>query len=173
MLDMSDEEYEDEQEHTLSVLLKLDKQKIPEKFILARWRKDIKRTHTRVKVTYDDWKGDHDAQRYNKLQKKLDDVADLAVISDENCDLLWNMMDEFQSKISKHDSTLRSCALTSTNATGDVCKSSGKSNGLRSPLAVRKHRRPPKSRKVSNVEKFVDKKKKREDKKNQENNRKN
>lgn len=58
--------------------------------------KDFKRSHNRVKVAYDDWKGDQEAQRYNKLQKKLDDVASLAVTSTENCAVLLNMMDEFK-----------------------------------------------------------------------------
>lgn len=64
-------------------------------------------THTKVKVTYDDWKGDKEAQRYHKLQKKLDDVADLAVSSDENCTVWLNMMNEFQSKIKRNESDFK------------------------------------------------------------------
>ena len=82
--------------HTLSVLLKLDIQKVLEKYILARWRKDLKISHTRVKVTYNDWKGDDEAQHYHKLQKKLDDIAEWVVMSDGNCAVLCNMMDELQ-----------------------------------------------------------------------------
>lgn len=52
-----------------------------------------------------------------------------------------------------------------TNVVDELCKAFGESNGLRSPLAVQRHRRPPKNRKTSNVEKIVSVKKKCEEKK--------
>ena len=110
----------------------------------------------KVKVTYDDWKGDEEAQHYHKLQKNV------------NCVVLWNMMDALQSKINKNDSNLTSCPLTSPNTIDDLCKASGENNKLHSLVDVRRHGHPPKTRKVSNV-KFVFKKKKCEDKKNKKN----
>lgn len=125
-----------------------------------------------MKVVYDDWKGDYEAQHYHNLQKKLDEVFELTVIFYENGALVWNMMDEFQLKINKNESTLRCYSLTSTNATGvtsnieccndfgKFCKASGESNEFHSPLAIGRHGCPPKNRRIYNVEKFASKKKK-------------
>ncbi|KAM6565436.1 hypothetical protein CsatA_024564 [Cannabis sativa] len=86
--------------HAISVLLKMEVINVPEKYILQRWRKDLKRCHTRVKVGYyDDWTSNLEAQRYDKLRKKFDEVADLAVVSDEKMMQLWNLLDEIQTKV--------------------------------------------------------------------------
>ncbi|KAH7522465.1 hypothetical protein FEM48_Zijuj07G0141600 [Ziziphus jujuba var. spinosa] len=185
MFDMSDEEYEDGQEiqknldcieiidapeigiffdslenlflHSLSVFIKLQIKQVPENYILVWWRKDLKRCHTKVRVVYDDWKDDHEAQHYRKLQKKLDDVADLAVISNENCAILLNMIDEFQSKASKNEALLENSP--STNTTGAATNVSSHNDGeikeIHSPLVVRRHGRPSKNKKSPIVEQDV------------------
>ncbi|XP_024028868.1 protein FAR-RED IMPAIRED RESPONSE 1-like [Morus notabilis] len=83
--------------HSISVLMKMEIINVPEKYILPRWRKDLKRCHTRVKVGYyDDWTSNLEAQRYEKLRKKFDEAADWAVSSDDKLMMLWNCLDEFQ-----------------------------------------------------------------------------
>ena len=58
-------------------------------------------------------------------------------------------MDEFQSKLNKSESILRSYSLININTTGDLGKASCENNRLYSPLSVQRHGRPPKTRKVS------------------------
>ncbi|KAH7518486.1 hypothetical protein FEM48_Zijuj09G0176500 [Ziziphus jujuba var. spinosa] len=154
--------------HSLSVLIKVQIKQVPEKYILARWRKDLKRSHIKVRLAYDDWKCDHEAQRYHKLRKKLDDVADLDVIFDENCAIVLNMIDKFQSKVSKNASFLENSPSTNTTgATANVSShNDGKIKEIHSPLVGQRHGCPLKNRKISKVEKFVcQKKKKCDDKK--------
>ncbi|KAH7515771.1 hypothetical protein FEM48_Zijuj10G0061500 [Ziziphus jujuba var. spinosa] len=130
--------------HSLSVLIKVQIKQVPEKYILAQWRKDLKRSRTKVRVAYDNWKGDHEAQCYHKLQKKLDDVADLTVISDENCAILLNMIDEFQSKVSKNASFLENSPSTNTTrAIANVFSHhDGEIKEIHSPLVIRRHGHP-------------------------------
>lgn len=41
--------------HALTVLINENIYLVPSKYILRRWRKDVKRRHTKVKVSYCDW----------------------------------------------------------------------------------------------------------------------
>lgn len=86
--------------HAISVLMKMEIINVPEKYILPRWRKDLKRCHTRVRVGYyDDWTSNLEMQRYEKLRRKFDEAADFAVISDEKTMMLWDLLDEFHNKV--------------------------------------------------------------------------
>ncbi|XP_060969049.1 protein FAR1-RELATED SEQUENCE 1-like [Cannabis sativa] len=84
--------------HILSILTQEHVKKVPEKYLLARWRKDINRCHTRIKVNYNDVSGNVDTQRYNRLQKKFYEVADWAIESKDNCETFWNVMNGLPTK---------------------------------------------------------------------------
>ena len=86
--------------HAISVLMKMEVINVPEKYILPRWRKDLKRCYARVRVGYyDDWTSNLEMQRYEKLRKKFDEAVDSAVVSDEKLTMLWDWLDEFQTKV--------------------------------------------------------------------------
>lgn len=87
--------------HIISVFMKLHIINVPAKYILPRWRKDLRRCYTRVRLGYDDFSTTLEAQRYHKLQLKFEEVADWAVVSNENFSMLWNWLDEFQSRVKK------------------------------------------------------------------------
>ncbi|KAF5460383.1 hypothetical protein F2P56_020257 [Juglans regia] len=70
--------------HALRVLTMLDKD-LSSKYILDRWRKDLKRKYTFVKSSYDDLSGNLEAQRYDKLTKSFFEVALIASKSEEAC----------------------------------------------------------------------------------------
>ncbi|XP_062098747.1 protein FAR-RED IMPAIRED RESPONSE 1-like [Humulus lupulus] len=53
--------------HALSVLIREHVKSVPEKYIVPRWRKDIKQCHTRIKVNYNEWSGSFETQRYDRL----------------------------------------------------------------------------------------------------------
>ncbi|XP_062112857.1 protein FAR1-RELATED SEQUENCE 2-like [Humulus lupulus] len=131
--------------HALSVLIQEHVKIVPGKYIVPRWRKDIKRCHTRIKVNYNEWSGRFETRRYDKLQTKFYEVANWAAECDEHCETFWNVMNELQSK-------------------GKNCdKKEG--NAIHSPMVVRRHGRPPKKHKVSWIEKLISMKKKVQDKK--------
>ena len=80
--------------------MKMEVINVPEKYILPRWRKDLKRCYARVRVGYyDDWTSNLEMQRYEKLRKKFDEAVDSAVVSDEKLTMLWDWLDEFQTKV--------------------------------------------------------------------------
>lgn len=43
--------------HALCVLIKMQVKKVSEKYILSRWRKDVRRSHSRIKFSDDGWIG--------------------------------------------------------------------------------------------------------------------
>ncbi|KAH7546270.1 hypothetical protein FEM48_Zijuj01G0182400 [Ziziphus jujuba var. spinosa] len=87
--------------HIISVFMKFQIINVPAKYVLPRWRKDLRRCYTRVRVGYDDFNYTPEAQRRHKLQQKFEEVADWAVVSNDNFSMLWNWIDEFQSRVKK------------------------------------------------------------------------
>ncbi|XP_065022016.1 protein FAR1-RELATED SEQUENCE 6-like isoform X4 [Musa acuminata AAA Group] len=149
--------------HIVSVLIKIQSDiTVSSKYVLSRWRKDLSRHHTRVKVCHDDWSSNFEGQRYHYLLKKFDDAADLAVASDDACKILWNCIDDFQQKLKVNDAVNgnNKPSLTS-GAKSAGCEDTGESFGsvidkskLFSPIpiTVRWQGCPSTKRKVSTVE---------------------
>lgn len=82
---------------------------VPTKYILRRWRKDIKRRHTKAKVTYNVWKDTEPGQRYEKVCNIIFEVVDIAYDTQIRCDQLvdrllelkveWNTEDGVYEKV--------------------------------------------------------------------------
>ncbi|KAF5477834.1 hypothetical protein F2P56_004446 [Juglans regia] len=71
---------------------------LPEKYILDRWRKDLKRRYTLVKSSYDDLRDNADAQRYEVVVKRCLKLAMRVSQSDEHCNAFLRLLDEFEHK---------------------------------------------------------------------------
>ncbi|KAI3942004.1 hypothetical protein MKW98_005533, partial [Papaver atlanticum] len=71
--------------HTIKVLILNEIRSISDKYILRRWRKDVKRSHTKVIVNFTFWENSEASLRYNQMCRKFSEVADLASGSDEQC----------------------------------------------------------------------------------------
>ncbi|XP_021757437.1 protein FAR-RED IMPAIRED RESPONSE 1-like [Chenopodium quinoa] len=56
---------------------------VPEKYVVDRWRKDIPRKHTRVKVAYHDPGDTVNVKRFNKMMKKLEPLCETAAMVDD------------------------------------------------------------------------------------------
>jgi fructose-1,6-bisphosphatase len=54
---------------------------LPSKYILDRWRKDLKRKYTFVKSSHDDLSGNTKAQKYDNL---CNDFSEVALITSED-----------------------------------------------------------------------------------------
>ncbi|CAL9022007.1 unnamed protein product [Prunus brigantina] len=69
-----------------------------DRYIMRRWRKDVTRCHTRVKINYTDWVATPEAQRSAKMQKNFDDIKELANDSDDKCMVVMNWMHNLRRK---------------------------------------------------------------------------
>ncbi|KAF5480245.1 hypothetical protein F2P56_001008 [Juglans regia] len=70
--------------HILSIFAARDVQVLPEKYIMERWWKDIKRRYALIRSSYDDLSGKPAASRYSGLIKLCFQVATYACESEDN-----------------------------------------------------------------------------------------
>ncbi|XP_042448102.1 protein FAR1-RELATED SEQUENCE 6-like [Zingiber officinale] len=124
--------------HIISALVKKQIPNVPAKYILPRWRKDMKRRHMKVKAGYCGWSNNPKAQRYDYLYKKFEEAADMAVETDEYCEMLWSDINDYQKRINKSTEDDKGCALSSGNMTME--------NRLLNRLALRKQGHPTKTK---------------------------
>ncbi|XP_021758418.1 uncharacterized protein DDB_G0286299-like [Chenopodium quinoa] len=72
----------------------------PKKYILDRWRKDIPRKHTRVKVPYYDPSDDVVGRRFNKMMTCFELICDsAAMVGDEAVDVVMNSVSKLRSQV--------------------------------------------------------------------------
>ncbi|CAH9114861.1 unnamed protein product [Cuscuta europaea] len=73
------------------VLLCLGLELLPEVYLLKRWRKDVKRAYTNVKINYDGWITTVEKERFRKLCKTFESLANMIADDDEKYQsvLLW------------------------------------------------------------------------------------
>ncbi|XP_021829722.1 protein FAR-RED IMPAIRED RESPONSE 1-like [Prunus avium] len=155
--------------HAIYVLTHHEIDLIPDKYIMRRWRKDVKRCHTRVKVNYADWKATPEAQRSTKMQKTFDDIKELANSSDDKCMIVMTWMHKLMKEISNYDGVDSRNQQASQSPIGkksenDVNGISNSSRRILTPLAVRSKGRPPSKRKQSMTEQAIKRKQQKEKK---------
>ncbi|VFQ90892.1 unnamed protein product [Cuscuta campestris] len=69
--------------HCLCVLIQNDVKVLPETYILSRWRRDIKRTYTVVRMEYDGLPRTVEQRRYDMLCAKFQEFAQIAADDEE------------------------------------------------------------------------------------------
>ncbi|KAH9726548.1 protein FAR1-RELATED SEQUENCE [Citrus sinensis] len=70
--------------HAIAVLSRNRVQLLPEKYILRRWRKDVRRFYSKVKVSYDARSSSIEHQRYREECTAFYDVAEVASKNEES-----------------------------------------------------------------------------------------
>lgn len=90
--------------HALSVFIRMQITEVPLKYILPRWRRDLQRSHTRVKVSYDDLSHNPEAQRFQIIQKKFDKLANRAATNEETSAVICKWIDEVEAIINENNS---------------------------------------------------------------------
>ncbi|KAI3846479.1 hypothetical protein MKW98_021644, partial [Papaver atlanticum] len=65
--------------HAISILTRQGIELLPEKNIVRRWRRDVKRSHTSIKVNVNFWENIVERECYNSLTILFSEVADMAV----------------------------------------------------------------------------------------------
>ncbi|XP_071687218.1 uncharacterized protein [Rutidosis leptorrhynchoides] len=138
--------------HAITVLIDNNVYSLPNRYILNRWRKDVKRRHTKVKVSYSDWDGSEVGTRYNKMCTAFSEVADLASEFEEKCSLVLNKVNELKREVIDGKSSCSTfvCTQESSPSNKDNVK-------IRDPLPVRGKGRPPNNRLKFTSEKIITK----------------
>ncbi|KAK2653381.1 hypothetical protein Ddye_013237 [Dipteronia dyeriana] len=85
--------------HAIAVLIRHGIFCIPDKYILRRWRKDMKRFHTKVKISYDNWDIKPEGQRFDKMCNSFYEVADLVTNNKEAFCMVMEAVDCLKTKL--------------------------------------------------------------------------
>ena len=78
--------------HVLFVLSQESVAVLPDRYILDRWRKDIKRKHTYVSICTDDVQHNPVLERYEKLHRLAVGVLEIRAESVENFNILEKLL---------------------------------------------------------------------------------
>lgn len=107
--------------HAICLLNHKKVKSIPSNYILSRWRKDLKRGYSRVKVSYDD-RSVPDIQRLDEMQKLFDEVAEVGTDSNNKCMMVVKYMRELKEKLCAitDDGRPQTCQLPTTVSQSDV-----------------------------------------------------
>ncbi|CAL5189738.1 unnamed protein product [Lathyrus oleraceus] len=127
--------------HVLSVCSQERIISLPEKYVLTRWKNNIKRKHSYIKTSYDLTELKPQMDRFDKLCKNFYKVAELAAESEETTEDLNETLNLFSSNMSTKDS-----AFIEENLNDDFNPIN--SNSIRSPKHVKRKSRPPSKRKT-------------------------
>ncbi|URE23059.1 hypothetical protein MUK42_19223 [Musa troglodytarum] len=95
---------------------------VPQKYILPRWRKDFRREHTKVKVSYNNWNSTPEMQRNDLISKRSAMFADFGCTSEENTQIALDFIEQFRQKFNIADPLnyhemghIKVCLLEATN----------------------------------------------------------
>ncbi|KAJ6799357.1 protein FAR1-RELATED SEQUENCE 9-like [Iris pallida] len=91
--------------HAICVLLRNGITLLPERYILRRWRKDVRRSHTKIPINSDGWQLTPDQVRYNELCNLFAELADVASPIDDECIDIKKWIDKKLKAITKKGSS--------------------------------------------------------------------
>ncbi|KAL6562536.1 hypothetical protein OROGR_003543 [Orobanche gracilis] len=147
--------------HAIAVLIKENIYSIPLKYILRRWRKDIRRRHSKVRVSYSDWSISEEGRRYDKMCSAFFEVADLAYEFEDKCNLVNEKILALKQELTNSEKSCNNSQHSSNFISNKVCEESSKgSKTIHTPLVVRCKGRPRVNRLQSKVEQAIEKKRK-------------
>ncbi|KAK2654384.1 hypothetical protein Ddye_014240 [Dipteronia dyeriana] len=150
--------------HAIAVLIRHGIFYVPDKYILSCWRKDVKRCHTNVKISYDNWDVKPEGQRFDKMCNSFYEVADLATNNEETFCMVMKAIDCLKAKLTIDGSGCGSsqcCANLIKDAieNEDLNNTSNEKRNILTPRVVRSKGRPPYKRRQSKVKQIIQKKK--------------
>jgi hypothetical protein len=150
--------------HAMCILTDiLDVTVLPEKYILNRWKKDLKRKHQFIKSSYDPLIGNPTAERYSDLCKHMFELASIGATTIDNYTIVKNHVLECHKKLSgpRSEQILPFQSLPNASTTGNVSSDMAvESQNILSPHVVCTKGKRASKRKMSEVEKLVVKKSK-------------
>ncbi|KAG7994084.1 hypothetical protein I3843_01G037700 [Carya illinoinensis] len=139
--------------HILAIFSVWDVRVLPSKYIMDRWRKDIKRRYALIRSSYDDLSGKLAASRYSMLIKLCYEIATNAAECDDN---VTNMAQKLRAMNLQYIKTETQPAPAQASTEGHDVEV-GSSKNVLSPQVVRGKGRPPSKRKAHPIEKIMGK----------------
>ncbi|KAI3855587.1 hypothetical protein MKX03_006625 [Papaver bracteatum] len=124
--------------HAIMVLHRNDIFVLPEKYLLQRWRKDVKRIHTNMQYSSDAWKLTPKQKRHNELCNSFAVLADAASSSDVKfADIKKWIQAQLEVSNFNEDSTCKLNAIVETTNSPPI-----ESKKIRNPPAAPKKGHP-------------------------------
>ena len=149
-------------QHQLMVFHKRRVERVPEKYVLRRWRKDVKRVHTKVRINYDNSSSTIEARRHDNMCNLFNVVADLAEDCEEKYEKVMGRVRELKMELLQTLVVCESNVLSDTPngsfSLGEVAIPTKESMNILDPKTVTRKGRPPTTRKQGVVEKMTKKK---------------
>ncbi|KAK9180305.1 hypothetical protein WN943_029513 [Citrus x changshan-huyou] len=157
--------------HALAVLIRNSVELLPERYILSRWRKDVRRCYSKLKVCYGVQNLTIQQERYEKMCNAFSEVADIAS-DDENS--YKTVLDWIEKAMKDLPKQIHCESVGKTNTGGASCSSNKQINSesvertvidevscssnnvqlaLNDPVVTRRKGRPPCLRKESSIRK--------------------
>ncbi|OVA14425.1 zinc finger protein [Macleaya cordata] len=90
--------------HVIYVLVENEVELLPEKYILHRWRKDVRRPHTRIIITDNGWVVTPEQKRYDEMCIAVTEIADLAAMDEEDSREVMEWVSHQKNKLTKRKS---------------------------------------------------------------------
>ncbi|KAH9760448.1 protein FAR1-RELATED SEQUENCE [Citrus sinensis] len=126
--------------HAITVLSRNHIQLLPEKYILRRWRKDVRRFYSKVKVSYDSRNSSIEHQQYIEECTAFYDVAEVASKNEESHKNIMGWIEKAMKDVSLN---VRSDGDDTYNYGG----SGSYTEIIQDPVVTRRKGRPPTQRK--------------------------
>ncbi|XP_042940727.1 protein FAR-RED IMPAIRED RESPONSE 1-like isoform X1 [Carya illinoinensis] len=136
--------------HVLGIMRLNKIRSVPEKYILDRWRKDIKKTYTLIRSSYDIVDERPEVSRYSRIIKRCYQVATNAASSDEHTEDMLAKLDAMNLGYLNKGASHQTCSNVAVTLAATTTTESSKK--VLSPLVVRGKGRPPSLRKKSMIE---------------------
>ncbi|KAH9703329.1 protein FAR1-RELATED SEQUENCE [Citrus sinensis] len=118
--------------HALTVLIRNGVEVLPEMYILARWRRDVMRSYSKVKVSYD---GQHltiQQEMYDKMCNAFSEVADIAADDESSYKSVLDWINKALKDLPKQ---IRCASVETTiSPTTDIGEGSCSSNNIEHDL---------------------------------------
>ncbi|XP_058210661.1 protein FAR-RED IMPAIRED RESPONSE 1-like isoform X2 [Rhododendron vialii] len=148
--------------HQLMVWFQRGIQKVPDKYVLKRWCKNVKRVHTKVRICYDKLSTSIEAHRHDNMCNLFNEVADLAKASQEKYDMVMTRVRELKRELMdvsvNCESNVGFKTPNDSFSLGDEVIKTKQSTNILDPEGLRRKGRPPCKRMQGVVEKAVKKK---------------
>jgi len=155
--------------HSISVLMTKKVIELPSRYVLDRWRKDIKREYSMIKSSFDAIGDNPNAQLHDKIRNNLEELLSLTTGKVERCMDGMKNIDMLKEKFRElnlapsHSSHRISVVVVASSSCNEVVKSNDdvalQNNQVLSPIKVKRKGKPRTRRKVSIIEKVAKKSK--------------
>ncbi|XP_047329665.1 uncharacterized protein LOC124932988 [Impatiens glandulifera] len=137
--------------HILMVYRRMKVDQVPERYVLDRWRKDLKRGYQSITNIYDSDVSESQGKRYNSLIPMMHLFQQLASQSEDKTSVVSRLLEDVIQKLMLDFDNV---SISSTPATTPPTE-----KVIHSPVRVRARGRPPTKRKLSAVEKVINRSK--------------